>query len=408
LGVTQLNPHKICEAILEKQEKKSFLPSADELLSQALFLYSMNYRSELLRKIWLIAEDGESVQAGDLYADISVRSHVEGEKTAVIEYPARFFYDRVKGCKSFKFLHRRFLHPGNVDDVGQWHRYLHYNLHVAYSPRLVQFADGDKTTFSLHNNFAQVVKGSNATQWLSLLRNHWRLYSEWLENDETEDDSSRWNRCRGQLRENLGATEVSDVNGKSHPLKDTFLPLSNLVNRYNGIVPFLDINNPDDPVWQTTLRPFGVGTADNLHFYLKILQGASSMKLNIDKISDILAQIQARSRDDEVRVRWVHVPWSAFECGRFHMNTSLSPDRLIAPCGLFKSFVRLHKYMLLTWPQIDLQRSSFNMHTSSLWLQPVDGPKQMRMERSKVHAQIPSLGRSIPTACAAVLQYAWY
>jgi hypothetical protein len=303
LEVTQLNPHKICEAILEKQDRNSFLPAADELLSQALFLYSMNYRSDLLRKIWLVAENGDPVRAGDLYADISVRSHTEGEKAAVIEYPARFFYDRVEGCKTFKFLHRRFLHPGNVDDVRQWHRYLHYNLHVAYAPRLVQFADGDKTTFSLHNDFAQAVKGSSATQWLSLLRNHWRLYSEWLENDETEDDASRWNRCRARLREKLGATDVNDVNGNVYPLKDTFLPLSNLVTRYNGIVPFLDINNPDDPVWQTTLRPFGVGAADNLQFYLKILQGAKSKKLDLDKITDILAQIQARSRDDEVRVR---------------------------------------------------------------------------------------------------------
>lgn len=303
LNVSELNPYKICEVIVEKQLRKSFHPVADELLSQALFLYRMNFRSEQLKKIWLLAEDGKPARAEDLYADISVRGNSESEE-AVVEYPARFFCDRVEGCRqTFKFLHQRFLHPGNLEDERQWQRYLYYNLHVHYAPRLVQFPDGDKTTFSLHPNFAQVVKGSNATTWLSLLRNHWRLYSEWLENDETEDDASRWNRCRARLRDKLGATEVLDINGMSFPLRDTFLPLSNLVTRYSGIVSFLDINNPDDPIWQTTLRPFGVGTADNLEFYLKILQGAKSKKMGMDKVTDILAQIQARSRDDENRVK---------------------------------------------------------------------------------------------------------
>ncbi|KAF2475109.1 uncharacterized protein BDR25DRAFT_99983 [Lindgomyces ingoldianus] len=302
LGVTQLSIYKVCDAIIEIQDQVFFLPSARELLSQALFLYSVNYRSDKLRNICLVAEDGECIRAGKLYADISIRQVTEEER-AVVEYPARFFHERVTGCRSFKFLHHSFLHPEAVEDQQQWHRYLLYNLQVAYAPRLALLTGNEPSQFSLHDDFNQIVRGSPATTWLSLIRNNWRLYCEWLENDETESEDSRANRNRGRLRDQLAAVEVQDINGNLHPLKDTFLPLSNLVNRYHGVVPFLDISNPDDPIWQTTLRPFGVGTADDLQFYLRVLQNAKSRRISAARITDILTQVQARAADDELQVR---------------------------------------------------------------------------------------------------------
>ncbi|ORX95880.1 hypothetical protein BCR34DRAFT_187331 [Clohesyomyces aquaticus] len=303
LGVSQLSPYKVGDAIVDLHEERSFLASEGELLSQVLFLYSISYRSDRLRRIWLIAENGERIRAGHLYADISIHHATEGER-AVVEYPARFFYDRVPGCRSFRFLRQDFVNPNRLEDKRQWHLYLHYNLLVAYAPRLAHLTDNNESgEFRLHRDFNQIIRGSPATSWLALIRNNWRMYSPWLETDERESEESCANRCRESIRNELAAVEVHDINGNLRPLKDTFLPLENLVRRYHGVVPFLDINGPEDPIWRTTLRPFGVGTTDDLQFYLKVLQNAKTLGTSVARITDIYTQVQARAGDDEARVR---------------------------------------------------------------------------------------------------------
>jgi hypothetical protein len=88
------------------------------------------------------------------------------------------------------------------------------------------------------------------------------------------------------------------------PLKETFLPIEDLLSESKGVVPFLDVPEPSHARWQI-LKHIHVGVKRDVVFYLRCLDKISSTDTQRDQVPFFLEQIQARYKEDESLVRLV-------------------------------------------------------------------------------------------------------
>lgn len=301
LGVERLTSSIVCEQIFALHGNPQCKPnrfSKDDLLSQARYLFLVGSRSKELSSIWLVSEKGDRLRAGDLYADLVCPEDGDSRQTR-LSSARRFQKD---APLKFPFLHADFLYPPERHDKWQWRKFLLDHLRVAVAPRLVKPTGEHRDEFSLHDHFDYILRTKTASDWLLLLKTEWRDYSYWLEKDENEGDESRANRSREAIRKRISEFKVKARNEQWHPLSETFLPLENLVKRYHGIVPFLDITDPEHPTWKAALRPFGVGIGDDLQFYLRALGEARAKNVSIETVTELLSQVQARAAENPSQV----------------------------------------------------------------------------------------------------------
>ncbi|KIW74370.1 hypothetical protein Z517_12310 [Fonsecaea pedrosoi CBS 271.37] len=332
LGLKVFGQDAIADFILHVHTQPSFNAknmSLEHLLSQAVFLYRARVHDYEVRYLWFATTDG------------SGRCRAE---SAYLPWAAPFAASQYfAGRNDIGFIHPRYL-DAVKDDQASWLEWLENAAKISILPRLTQ-ADGQSPhSFGLSRHFALIMQDLKSKDFLVLLRDNWGYYSRWLEDDAggPRDDSRKERQvCRERVRKSLQEAQVQCLGGGKKPLREVFLPISELVQQANGQVPFVDVDDPLDPRWQR-LKILGLGVEGDVCFYLRCLETLSGDKdaAVIDRAALLLEQIQARCSElpDVVRQsfdqkplvcipnkrvegepRWVKVQdclWSGPECLR--------------------------------------------------------------------------------------------
>ena len=194
-----------------------------------------------------------------------------------------------------------FLHPAytaakkSQEHWKDWERYMQKSMKVNLYPRLCHFTHAEAGRLArgctVHDDFATVMREHPGNAWLSLLRDGWDFYSQWLlagNKDVTIQE-------RAHLREYLGSQSVR-VLGSSEPavLSSTYIPRSSLTGEYGYIAPYVDIPDPDDPMWELVLGCLGVGSEADVKFHLACLNCAKiNEKVPLEEIRSIMHRVEA-------------------------------------------------------------------------------------------------------------------
>lgn len=292
LGVRDFSAQHICDLIVGTHSELTFDPSSvslTDLISQAVFLYKSDWRNNNRLELWFAAEDGRRFQGSKLYLD-SVQS---------LSATTFFSGHRIK----FPFLHRQYA--TRVTEGGeQWVTWLKENLSVAVLPRLALSDAACPENFQMAPDAEHIIKHNPTSQFLLLLRDHWRDYSPWLEEQGGEAPNSRRELSRKTLVSKLKCTEVQCHGGARLPLSHTCLPLQNMMDEADGRISFLDVTEPGDPRWEK-FKLLGVTVNRNVSFYLRCLESLEGTHDPLEKAIEFMEQIQARYTDDEELVKYV-------------------------------------------------------------------------------------------------------
>lgn len=179
----------------------------------------------------------------------------------------------------------RFIHPDYLrlypdqesEDWSRWRKWLQCHLSINVSPRLI---DGE-----LSLEFEAMVKKLESKQLLLVLQAHW----QYLEG-----------RLSLKARHSLGQTITSCEDGSAHPLGNTFIKRTPLMQ---FDVPFLPIDDPEEQTWDF-LENLGVSTKVDGIFYLKRLLGLQKIGCMDELIiKDVYKELQARFEDNPDGIR---------------------------------------------------------------------------------------------------------
>ena len=288
IGVKPCDIFALVDFIIERHSSPDYNPrwvSRAALISQAVFLSSINASFQENQTLWVMTERGDRVPASTAYLD----SDEEFSATKCFE-----------GHRH----HVNFLHPAYLTAVPEkprpWIRWMTKHASISKYPRLATAVA--LNTFQISSDFENIATRDPILA-LKLLKARWDEYSLLIETNERPDATAEERTSKAALREKLAAIMIPCKGGSRCRLDETFLPSREIVSTAMGCVPLLDLPDPNDPRWPAVLRPLGVGVKNDLNLYLKCLYNVKTKNLSTEKVSAFLEQIQARCSEDEALVR---------------------------------------------------------------------------------------------------------
>jgi hypothetical protein len=290
LGAKDFSVDLLCKLILSIHHDPKFNPrsaTTSALLSQALFLFNAGCTIDKNQTFWCAQECG---------------THRAWASRLYLESDEPLSASKILGTEKGRF---HFLHSSYVDaapgEQERWHKWLVDSLRVDIYPRLA-VASG-KNSFRLSEDFEWLLMHRPSAQFLVLLRDQWRIYATYVENDDTKRENQEPNVSRKLIRERLSSMGVKCRNGMIRQAGKTYLPTNELVAAAKGCVDFLDVPNPQDKRWELVFHTIQVGLKDDLDFYLQALQTLKVRSATKDGVADFLEQIQARSNSNFPKVK---------------------------------------------------------------------------------------------------------
>jgi hypothetical protein len=283
LSVKEFTTLGICKMIIHTHNDPKFSPQQIEkaaLIEQAVFLYRARWRLEERYKFFCVTESNRRTATRQLY--------MQSDKP----YSASGFFATNRSRVQF-------LNSSYVDAVSEnqesWLDWLQDGLNIATYPRLT--IPSGEHGFVISPDFDWILSNRPSADYLSLLKNQWHLYENFVEEDEQVSAFREPNVSRSRIRRRLLLARVKCRDGNTRTLEKAYLPTSDLVTASKGCIPFLDVPDPQDRRWAIALRQLGVGLKNDLQFYLLALENIKSQNPTLDQVIDFLEQIQARSSE---------------------------------------------------------------------------------------------------------------
>jgi hypothetical protein len=290
LGVRNFSTDEISKVIVETHNNPKANPSCftpAQLISHVRFLFQANWTNETYNDIWFATTNRLRVKGSSIYLQ---------DKNP---YSASNFL--LDHRSNFHFADRRYLSDFQEDPSQEkWISWLCNELHVAVYPRLIRKIS--PVEHVIHDDFKYIVRKFRSFSYLNLLKDRWSTYVPCFDCRDPEGDP-KLKRSREKVHSFLKELVVQCY-GSRQRLKDTFLPIPDLVQESRGCVPFLKIPDADDDRWQR-FRIFDVGFTKDLKLYLCSLKNAKNFDVTKDHISYLFEQIQARAGEDIEAVRQV-------------------------------------------------------------------------------------------------------
>jgi len=264
----------------------------DDLVAQIAFLYKDRWTNKSHLPFWFFTEGGECKPSQTLYHD-SDGPHAATKLFA--EHRTRF-----------SFIHSDYLTAVGSEGRDGWLEWLRKNMDIQYLPRLVAVVAETNTrhSFVVSEDFKFLVSCKSPAEVLHLLCEQWREYSAYLEIPHGRGIKIDFAESRQKVVDYISSIEVP-CDGPAAArclLKDTFLPLDDLVSDAKGLVPFLDIPEPTNAHWEK-LDNFGVGVKPHVRLYLKCLEKIKGLETHVSEAHRFMGKIQMMYKDDENSVK---------------------------------------------------------------------------------------------------------
>ncbi|KAL2408478.1 hypothetical protein ABEF93_003919 [Exophiala dermatitidis] len=292
LGLMVLGKESIAYGIIREHMKESFNPHAmtvAQLISQAAFLFHARVDDYRVKKFWFATGLGSARFHGD-------EVYLHSDKP----FAASHYFT---GRPEIPFLQSDYENVGG-EDGARWYEWLEHVAGLSTLPRLAEPIPKQPTSLRLSSHFKFIIRYNEPKDFLILLRDNWNHYSQWLEDDRDCVGSGIDEPCRKRLRNELGQSQIRCHGGIMKPLRDVFLSIPELVEKAQGQVPFVEVDDALDPRWRR-LAVLGLGVEGDVRFYLRCLESMSGSREQtaVDRAALLLEQIQARYADDEELVR---------------------------------------------------------------------------------------------------------
>lgn len=251
---------QICRLIIDTHETSTFEPyklTCSQLVSHALFMYGTSFHPPSGTNLWLATTAGRCVKGSLAYMRRRpiTKTTAEGRIITQLE-------------KAFPFISEDYANqlPGERS----WIEWLEKHLGVAVLPRVCDASSDSSHTYDLSDEFKYLFRTCDSADVLEILADNWREYIRqimYLKPTRIVDSiASTLVTCR------IGQTEATC----KMPLRDTFLPMDGVVDKWAQI-PRVAIRNPSDPKW-SMLSYFGVRVVRDLQYYISSLQTMHGLK----------------------------------------------------------------------------------------------------------------------------------
>ncbi|KAL2419264.1 hypothetical protein ABEF95_003141 [Exophiala dermatitidis] len=288
LGLKVLGKESIAYGIIREHMKESFNPYAmtvTQLISQASFLFHARVDDYRVKKVWFATGLGSARFHGE-------EVYLHSDKP----FAASHYFT---GRPEIPFLHSDYENVGG-EDGARWYEWLEHVAGLSTLPRLAEPIPKQPTSLRLSPHFKFIIRYNEPKDFLILLRDNWNHYSQWLEDDRDCAGSGVDEPSRKRLRNELGQSQIRCQGAITKPLRDVFLSIPELVEKAQGQVPFVEVDNALDPCWRR-LAVLGLGVEGDVRFYLRCLESMSGSgeQTAVDRAALLLEQIQARYADDE-------------------------------------------------------------------------------------------------------------
>lgn len=289
LGVRNFTTNEISKVIVDTHNNPKVSPSSftpAQLISHARFLYQANWTNTASSHLWFATADGVREKGSSVYLQS----------------------DNPHSASNFLASHRgafKFADQGYFSDFQaglsqeKWITWLCNELDTAVFPRLIRQKSPDEHV--IHDDFRYIVQNIHSASYLTHLKNNWNFYFQFFDIREA-GVLLKLKRSREKVHKYLKEILVQCQGHSKQHLRDTFLPIPDLVKEARGCASFLNIPDTDDDRW-LEFKIFDVGTTRDLKFYLCCLKNAKNFNVTRDHVSYFFDQIQARAGEDVVAVR---------------------------------------------------------------------------------------------------------
>jgi len=296
LGVKNIERIDITNRIMDMHRRFNNSGTAtgarDDLVAQIVFLYKSHWVNKSHIPFWFFTECGECNPSRTLYHD-SDSPHAATKLFA--EHRNRF-----------SFIHSDYLTAVGSEGSEGWLEWLRKNMDIQYLPRLVAVVAETITrhSFVVSEDFKFLVSCRSPSEVLHLLCEQWREYSAYLEIPHGAAIKIDFPESRKKVVDYISSIEVSckDPAAGRCLLKDTFVPLDDLVSDAKGLVPFLDIPEPSNSHWEKLIN-FGVGVKQHVRLYLRCLEKIKDSNTHTKEAHHFMGKIQMMYKDDENLVK---------------------------------------------------------------------------------------------------------
>ncbi|CAO2650180.1 Nn.00g014720.m01.CDS01 [Neocucurbitaria sp. VM-36] len=285
LGARDYDVLEVCRAI-EKRHCDSDCDATtiprEQLVSHAMYLYQASWQSEKLVNLWFATNNDGRRQGSELYMRANCR---RGSPLSVI-------YERLEA--HFDFIHCEYLDMF-PDDRTAWLTWLEKVVGISTIPRIVSSPARRTLSSVLSKEFKVLFQHCNPRDVFWVIRDNWRYYSRWVENDDVAwqsvDSEGQTDRSeRESLRKELKDQRIRCKIGQA-TLSQTVLPMVDTLMDSWPIVPTIDVYDPHSPGWKV-LRHFGVAVEKNVEYYVRCLEALQNMRPSHDILIHIYDQLR--------------------------------------------------------------------------------------------------------------------
>lgn len=266
LGVRSVSPDEVYAKILHMHNNNGASANLDHLISQTRYIFKTHRPNgwsgqDSPKCLKLKSTDGMLLDGKALYVDLPDSAVPKISET----------FAGYSGT-SVQMLDPRYTAAVDGRDKAAWLEWLQETLEVSEVPRLVRDRSlSPEMSWLLKRDARKFLNvfGVNKDRYIALLYEF------------------------TSVRKTISSSIVKARNGTSLPLKETFLPTTNLVIRHDGqdLLPYLDltITDPYEWDWLSSLR---VTTSRSLSFWLRYLKICQGLNIHMKKIPEIYEGIK--------------------------------------------------------------------------------------------------------------------
>jgi hypothetical protein len=159
-----------------------------------------------------------------------------------------------------------------------------------------------ESLFDLSEEFKSMLHECDSSDILQLIRDKWHHYSQWIEGAHMKWQSQEYISASIQLKNRIGTSLVRTTRGLL-PLNETVLAKLDMQLDQSEVAPALHLHEPENTEWNL-LANFGVVVKSDVHYFLRCLTTLSRDEApDIDVVSYIYEQLQARYTGNEGLIR---------------------------------------------------------------------------------------------------------
>lgn len=283
-GLRQLTNDAITKLIIDSHHlaaktPKNFKPtslSSLALASQALFLFDTDWRRNG-PGLYMASSLGGCRLGENMY----FQSNMPGSASRVLLPGPQ---------QTYGFLHSCYSTAAGENAVRkeEWHKFLSRELGVETFPRLCNrhkqndYKLAEHKRF-LHPDFAVLLNTHTTIEWLTVLRDGWEHYRQYLEkpSEQTRAPGNYHNALydaavrRDALVYHFRTFPVPRKGSRSSMmLRDGYQPTRRLVHEYGELAPLIDLPDPDHTNWSPLLDSLLIPKTPSIVFYAECLRSA--------------------------------------------------------------------------------------------------------------------------------------